>query len=119
MTSTEVINRFQLKEHLYTFELPPKRDPTPIGLIFTGLNLHTIAVQPTKFHPNPLQFVQVLKRFQLKEHLFTGQHQHTLAVSPSKFHPSPTSSTEVINRFQLKEHLYTFESPPKRDPPQI
>ena len=30
MTLTEVIKWFQLKEHLYTFELPLKRDPPPI-----------------------------------------------------------------------------------------
>ena len=36
MTLTEVIKLFQLKEHLYTFELPPKRDMSPIELIFTG-----------------------------------------------------------------------------------
>ena len=71
MTPIEVINRFQLKEHLYTFESPPKRDPPPIELIFTGLNHNTLAMHPTKFHPNSLQFVRVINRFQLKEHLYT------------------------------------------------
>ena len=66
-TPTEVINRFQLKEHLYTFELPPKCDPPPIGLIFTGLNLRTLATSSSKFHPHPMAFVRVTSDFQLKE----------------------------------------------------
>ena len=66
-TPTEVINRFQLKEHLYTFELPPKRDPPPIELIFTGQHRNTLAMSPTKFHPNPMTLTEVINRFQLKE----------------------------------------------------
>ena len=82
MPSTEVIKRFQLKEHLYTFELPPKRDPPPIELIFTGLSQHTLAVSPTKFHPNPTTPTEVINRFQLKEHLYTFE-------SPPKRDPPP------------------------------
>ena len=131
-----VIKRFRLKEHLYTFELPPKRDPTPIELIFTGQYHNTLTMHSSKFDQNPLSFIQVIDWFQLKEHLytfelppkrnmspieliFTGQHRGASAMSPTKSHPNPTTPTEVINRFQLKEHLYTFELPPKRDPPPI
>ena len=67
MTLTEVINRFQLKEHLYTFELPPKRDPPPIELIFTAQVAHIVHMSSTKFHPNPMTLVRVINRFQLKE----------------------------------------------------
>ena len=71
MTLTEVIKRFRLKEHLYTFELPPKRDPLPIELIFTGINQDTLTMQSTKYHPNPMTLTEVINRFQLKEHLYT------------------------------------------------
>ena len=49
MTLTEVIKRFRLKEHLYTFELPPKRDPPPIEFIFTRQHWHKLPIFPTKF----------------------------------------------------------------------
>ena len=71
MIPTEVINRFQLKEHLHTFELPPKRDPPPIEFIFTGINQNILAMHSTKFHPNPMTPTEVINRFQLKEHLYT------------------------------------------------
>ena len=135
-TSVRVTLVFQLKEHLYTFELPPKRDMSLIELIFTGQYHNTLAIHSTKFDQNPMTFTEVISRFQLKEHLytfelppkrnmspieliFTGQHRGASAMSPTKSHPNPTTPTEVINRFQLKEHLYTFELPPKRDPPPI
>ena len=65
MTLVRVTSNFRLKEHLYTFELPPKRDPPPIELIFTGLNLHTLAIYPTNFDPNPTQCIQVTLVFML------------------------------------------------------
>ena len=61
----------RLKEHLYTFELPPKRIIPPIELIFTGQYHNTLAMLSTKFDQNSLPFVRVIKRFQLKEHLYT------------------------------------------------
>ena len=67
MTPTEVINRFQLKEHLYTFELPPKRNMSPIKLIFTGLIQDTLAMLSTKFHSNQMTLVRVTLDFRLKE----------------------------------------------------
>ena len=36
MTLVRVINRFQLKEHLYTFELLPKRDPLRFSSFLQG-----------------------------------------------------------------------------------
>ena len=81
-TLTEVIKRFQLKEHLYTFELPPKRDPPPIELIFTGQHHNTLAMLSTKFHPNPTTLTEVINRFQLKEHLYTFE-------LPPKRNPPP------------------------------
>ena len=67
MTPTEVINRFQLKEHLYTFELPPKRNMSPIKLIFTGLIQDTLAMLSTKFHSNQMTLVRVTLDFRLRE----------------------------------------------------
>ena len=126
----------RLKEHLYTFELPPKRIIPPIELIFTGQHHNTLAMFPTKFHPNPTPLIRVTLDFRLKEHLytfelppkrdpppieliFTGQIAHIVHMSPSKSHPNPTPFVRVIKWFQLKEHLYTFELPPNRDPPPI
>ena len=68
---TEVIKWFQLKEHLYTFELPPKRDPPPIELIFTAQVAHIVHMSSTKFHPNPTPLTEVINKFRLKEHLYT------------------------------------------------
>ena len=85
-----------------------------IKLIFTGLNLHTLAMHLSKFHPNPMTPTEVINRFQLKEHLytfelpskriippieliFTGQHHNTLAMFPTKFDQNPMTPTEVIN----------------------
>ena len=113
MTPTEVINRFQLKEHLYTFELPPKRNMSPIKLIFTGLIQDTLAMLSTKFHSNQMTLVRVTLDFRLKEHLytfelppkrdpppieliFTGQIAHIVHMSPSKSHPNPTPFVRVI-----------------------
>ena len=70
-TPTDVINWFRLKEHLYTFELPPKRNPPPIELIFTGQHHNTLAMFPTKFDQNPMTPTEVINWFQLKEHLYT------------------------------------------------
>ena len=127
MTPTEVINRFQLKEHLYTFELPPKRNMSPIKLIFTGLIQDTLAMLSTKFHSNQMTLVRVTLDFRLKERkstfeipadskstyiplschqnalsppielIFTGQHHNTLAMFPTKFDQNPMTPTEVIN----------------------
>ena len=72
MTLVRVINRFQLKEHLYTFELPPKRDPPPIELIFTAQVAHIVHMSSTKFHPNlSTPLTEVINKFRLKEHLYT------------------------------------------------
>ena len=70
-TPTDVINWFRLKEHLYTFELPPKRNPPPIELTFTGQVAHIVHMSSFKFEWNPTTFTEVIKRFQLKEHLYT------------------------------------------------
>ena len=67
MTLTEVIKLFQLKEHLYTFELPPKRDMSPIELIFTGQVAHIVHMSHTKIHPNPMPSIRITSNFQLKE----------------------------------------------------
>ena len=46
-TFTEVINWFQLKEHLYTFELPPKRDPFRFSSFLQGsINTHSPHTPP-------------------------------------------------------------------------
>ena len=67
MTLTEVIKGFQLKEHLYTFELPPNRDPPPIELMFTAQVARIVHMSSTKSHPNPMTLVRVTSNFQLKE----------------------------------------------------
>ena len=72
----------RLKEHLYTFELPPKRNPPPIELIFTGQIAHIVHMSPTKFDQNPSTPTEVIKRFQLKEHLYTFE-------LPPKRNPPP------------------------------
>ena len=104
--STDVIKRFQLKEHLYTFESLPKRNPPQIEFIFTGLSHNTLAVHPSKSYPHPSPYVRVTSDFQLKEHLytfelppkrimspieliFTGQVVHIVHMSPIKSHPNP------------------------------
>ena len=85
-----VIKRFQLKEHLYTFELPPKRDPPPIELIFTGQIAHIVHMSSTKFHPNPMTLVRVINRFQLKERKSTFES------------PADTKSTYIpLSRYQI------------------
>ena len=126
--SVQVIKLFQLKEHLYTFELPPKRDPPPIELIFTAQVAHIVHMSSTKFHPNPTPPTEVIKRFQLKEHLytfelppkpnpppiefiFTGQHRGASAMFPTKSYPNPSPFVRVTSDFQLKERKSTFEIP--------
>ena len=126
--SVQVIKLFQLKEHLYTFELPPKRDPPPIELIFTRQHWHKLPIFPTKFEWNPTSSVWVIKRFQLKEHLytfelppkpnpppiefiFTGQHRGASAMFPTKSYPNPSPFVRVTSDFQLKERKSTFEIP--------
>ena len=71
MTLVWVIKGFRLKEHLYTFESLPKRNPPPIELIFTGQIAHIVHMSPTKFEWNPMSLTEVINRFQLKEHLYT------------------------------------------------
>ena len=128
MTLVWVIDWFQLKEHLYTFELPPKRNPPPIELIFTGQVAHIVHMSPTKFDQNPMTPTEVIKRFRLKEHLytfelppkrdpppieliFTGQHWHKLPIFPTKSHSNPMTLVRVTSDFQLKERKPTFEIP--------
>ena len=124
-----VIDWFQLKEHLYTFELPPKRDPPPIEFIFTGQVVNILAMSSFKFHPNPTSSVQVINRFQPKEHLytfelppkrnpppieliFTGQDRNTLAMHPTKFHQNPSPFTQVTHVFMFTPKTWIFWPPP-------
>ena len=102
MTPTEVINWFQLKEHLYTFELPPKtQSPSDLAHIHRVASQHTrralhqiwtksIAIRPSYTR---LRLKEHLYTFELPpkrnmspiELIFTGQVAHIVHMSSSKF----------------------------------
>ena len=55
---------------IYLWVATKTRSPL-IEFIFTGINLHTLAMLSTKFDPNPMTLVRVTSDFQLKEQLYT------------------------------------------------
>ena len=120
MTLVRVTSDFQLKEHLYTFELPPKRDPSDWVHIHRDKSAHTRHA-PHQFSSKSITIRPSYTRFYVHPknmNFFTPSdwaHFHRVAPAHTRHAPLQISSSsnairQSYTRLQLKEHLSTFES---------